>query len=179
MFRVGNCAWECDRGIAVRWRRSEELTGMKRVGQAWSLPVMCTDSKLDACWLAAILPTIFLSTHTVPRERGDPSPHLRVPDSAYCAPQLFSKKSKINVDFRFFIRRFITRKSCLRHSGMARVSTQFYLPLTRLSTSGMNYTYLYSHNRGVSQHFGLYSFSVPLRVEGWVGASGWLQTEVV
>jgi len=30
-----------------------------------------------------------------------------------------------------------------------------------------------------SPHFDQYSFFVPLRVEGWVGLSGWLQTEVV
>jgi len=33
--------------------------------------------------------------------------------------------------------------------------------------------------RRASPHFGLYSFSILLRVEGWVGLSGWLQTEVV
>jgi len=30
-----------------------------------------------------------------------------------------------------------------------------------------------------SPHFGQYSFSILLRVEGWVGLGGWLQTEVV
>jgi len=30
-----------------------------------------------------------------------------------------------------------------------------------------------------SPHFGRSSFFVPLRVEAWVGRSGWLQTEVV
>ena len=30
-----------------------------------------------------------------------------------------------------------------------------------------------------SLHFGQYSFSIPLRVEGWVGLGGWLQTEMV
>jgi len=31
----------------------------------------------------------------------------------------------------------------------------------------------------VSLHFGWYSLSILLRIEGWVGLSGWLQTEVV
>jgi len=30
-----------------------------------------------------------------------------------------------------------------------------------------------------SPHFGQYSFSIPLRAEGWVGLNGWLQTKVV
>jgi len=30
-----------------------------------------------------------------------------------------------------------------------------------------------------SPHFGPYSFSIPLNVEGWVGLSGWLQIKVV
>ena len=30
-----------------------------------------------------------------------------------------------------------------------------------------------------SQHWDRYSLSIPLRVEGWVGLSGWLQTKVV
>jgi len=33
-------------------------------------------------------------------------------------------------------------------------------------------------SRRASPHFGRYSFSVPLRVEGWVGLSGWSQTGV-
>jgi len=31
----------------------------------------------------------------------------------------------------------------------------------------------------IAGNFGRYSFSVPLRVEGRVGLSGWLQTEMV
>ena len=44
----------------------------------------------------------------------------------------------------------------------------------------MNHTCLYSPcSRRVSPHFGRYSFSIQMRVEGWVGLSGWLQTKVV
>ena len=34
-------------------------------------------------------------------------------------------------------------------------------------------------SRTASPHFGRHSFSIPLRVEGWVGLSGWLQNEVI
>jgi len=44
--------------------------------------------------------------------------------------------------------------------------TQCYLPPTRLSITGMNYTCLCSP--AASPHFGGYSFPVPLRVGGWV-----------
>jgi len=44
-------------------------------------------------------------------------------------------------------------------------NTELYLPLLP--------------SRRVSLHFGWYSFSIPMRVEGWVSLSGCLQTEVV
>jgi len=47
--------------------------------------------------------------------------------------------------------------------------TQFYLLPTLLSTSGMNHTCLYSQAAERHRTFGRYSFSAPLRVEGWVG----------
>jgi len=53
-----------------------------------------------------------------------------------------------------------------------------YLPPTGLSTSGMSHTCLYFQLLVITA-FGRYSFSVPLMVEGLVGPSGWLQTEVV
>ena len=64
-----------------------------------------------------------------------------------------------------FAWRFIVRNS-LRRSGMARVNDglQFCLPPTRLSTGGMNYICLYSP----AALCPVYSFSVLLRVEGWV-----------
>jgi len=37
----------------------------------------------------------------------------------------------------------------------------------------------FTPSRRASPHFGRCSSCVPLRVEGWVGLSGWLQTEVV
>jgi len=42
-------------------------------------------------------------------------------------------------------------------------------------------THLYSPSaeRHRTLDFGWYSFSVPLRIDGWVGLSGWSQTEVV
>jgi len=43
----------------------------------------------------------------------------------------------------------------------------------------VNYTCLYSPAAERHRTFGRYSFSVPLTVEGWVGLSGWSQTEVV
>jgi len=66
------------------------------------------------------------------------------------------------------------RNSALKRSGMARVndgSHSFTCHESRLP--------LLPCSRTASSHFGRYSFSVPLRVEGWVGLSGWLQTEVV
>jgi len=53
------------------------------------------------------------------------------------------------------------------------------LPATRAFIHKWNEPYLPllpSHR--ASTHFGWYSFSVRLRVEGWVGLSGCLQTEV-
>jgi len=37
----------------------------------------------------------------------------------------------------------------------------------------------FTPSRRASPHFGRYSFFVLQRVEGWVGLSGWLQTEMV
>jgi len=54
------------------------------------------------------------------------------------------------------------------------------LPATHAFIHKWNEPYLpLLHSRTASSHFGWYSFSVQLRVEGWVGLSGWLQTEVV
>jgi len=71
--------------------------------------------------------------------------------------------------------------SALRYSGMARVNegiTQFYLPPTRICTSGMNHTCLYSpaaeHHRPLADTH----FTVSRRVEGWVNLGGWLYTEM-
>jgi len=51
---------------------------------------------------------------------------------------------------------------------MSRVKegSQFYLPPTRLSTSGMNHTYLYFPAAERHRSFGWYSFPVPLGVGG-------------
>jgi len=49
------------------------------------------------------------------------------------------------------------------------------LPATNLFTHKWNEPYLpLLPSRRASPHFGRYSFSVPLRVRGWVGLSGWL-----
>ena len=62
---------------------------------------------------------------------------------------------------RKFVQRFIMRNSSVKRSGVACVNkgSQFYLPPTRLSTSGMNHTCLYFPATE-------YSFPVPLRVGG-------------
>jgi len=55
--------------------------------------------------------------------------------------------------------------------------TQFYLPPTRICTSGMNHTCLYSpateHHRPLADSH----FTVSRRVEGWVNLGGWLYTD--
>ena len=54
------------------------------------------------------------------------------------------------------------------------------LPATHMFIHKWNEPYLpLLPSRRVSPHFGQYSFSVPLRVECWVGLSGWSQTELV
>jgi len=65
---------------------------------------------------------------------------------------------------------------------MARVNEGSHkiLPATHTFIHKWNEPYLpLLLSRRASPHFGRYSFSVPLRVEGWVGLSAWLQTEVV
>jgi len=54
---------------------------------------------------------------------------------------------------------------------MARVIelSQFYLPPTCLSTSGMSHTCLYSPAAERHRTFGWYSFPVPLSWPGWLG----------
>jgi len=54
------------------------------------------------------------------------------------------------------------------------------LPATHTFIHKWNEPYLpLLPSRRASPHFGQYWFSIPLKVEGWVGLSGWLQTEVV
>ena len=61
-----------------------------------------------------------------------------------------------------------------------RRSPAFPLILTTAFIHRWNEPYLpLLPSRRASPHFGRYSFSVPLRVGGCVGLSGWLQTEVV
>jgi len=66
----------------------------------------------------------------------------------------------------------------LRYGTCWRGITQFYLPSTCLSTSGMNHTCLYSpaaeHHRTLAGTH----FTAPQRVEGWVDVGGWLHTEI-
>ena len=60
----------------------------------------------------------------------------------------------------------------LRRSGMARVNegSQFYLPPTRLCTSGMSHArQKLFRSRRASPHLGWYSFPVPPRVGGLLG----------
>jgi len=64
------------------------------------------------------------------------------------------------------------RNSSLKGSGMTHVNegSQFYLSPTRLSPSAINHACFYSPAANkASPHFGRYSFSVELRVQGWVG----------
>ena len=70
--------------------------------------------------------------------------------------------------------------SPLRHSGMACVTLIISSHLTHTFIHKWNDTYLpLLPSYWVKLHLGRYSFSIPLRVEGWVGLGGWLQTEVV
>ena len=66
--------------------------------------------------------------------------------------------------------------SCLMRSGMARVNqTRNHTAFTSHSPT---HTFIHKWNepllpsRRASQHFGWYSFPVPLRVGGWVGLGG-------
>ena len=62
---------------------------------------------------------------------------------------------------------------------MARVNTVLSPTYTFIHKWNEPYLPYLVASRRTSPHFGRYSFSIPLRVEGWVGLSGWLQTEVV
>jgi len=69
------------------------------------------------------------------------------------------------------------RKSSLKRSGMARVNDGSHSFTCHPHVyPQVNIPYLpLLPNRRASPHIGWYSFSIPLRVESWVGLSGWLQ----
>jgi len=82
-----------------------------------------------------------------------------------------SYQSKVKQSKRRFVQRFIMRNSSLQHSGMARVnkgSHNFYLLLTFIYKWNEPYLPLLctAATDRASPHFGWYSFSIPLRIEG-------------
>jgi len=72
--------------------------------------------------------------------------------------------------------------SSVKRSGIGHVLTTDYtvLPATHTFIHKWYEPYLpFLPSRRASPHFGQYSFSVRLRVEDWIGLSGWSQTAVV
>jgi len=77
------------------------------------------------------------------------------------------------------------RNSSLKFSGMARVNggDHIVLPASHVYPQVEWVIPAFTPSRRASLHFDQYSFSILLRdevrVEVWVGLSGWLQTEAV
>jgi len=78
--------------------------------------------------------------------------------------------------------RLIVSNSPLSGAHVWHMLTRDYtvLPATHMFIHRWNEPYLpLLPSRRASPHFRRYSFSVQVRVKGWVGLSGWSQTEVV
>jgi len=93
-----------------------------------------------------------------------------------CCHDLY--KSKVTVDLYSALSRETHACNAQAWHVLMRI-TQFYLPPTRLSTSGMSHTCLYPP--AAQRHRTLADTHFPSHwgVEGWDGLSGWLQTQVV